>query len=219
MSRINKTIQGLMAAAVLLGAVPARADEGMSSALLAIENRWAEIRYEMKDKKQKLEAGKALAVEAEAAVARHPGKAEPLIWHALALLIEAEVRADISALSVTKKAKALLENAQSIDTAALDGMIHTTLGMMYYEVPGWPIGFGDKKKAVEHLSKALEIDPHGLDTNYFYGDYLVMNRKGREALPYLEKAAQVLPRPGHERADAGRKTDVQDALERARKAR
>ena len=40
-------------------------------------------------------------------------------------------------------------------------------------MPGWPIGFGDKKKAEEYLKKALAANPDGIDPNFFYGDFLL----------------------------------------------
>jgi len=190
----------------------------MASALLKVEDRWAEIRYEMKGSREKIAAGRELVREAVAIEAANPGQAEPLIWHALVLLIEAEVRSDISALGLAKDARRLLEQAEDIAPTALDGMIQTSLGMMYYEMPGWPIGFGDKRKAAQYLTRALEIDATGKDNNYFYGDYLVMTGKGADAVPYLERALQVPVRAGHERADTGRKADIQESLDKARLA-
>ncbi|QTG98208.1 tetratricopeptide repeat protein, partial [Vibrio furnissii] len=63
------------------------------------------------------------------------------------------------ALSLVKEAKVLLE--QVIETApeTLDGSAYTSLGSLYYQVPGWPIGFGDDDKAEAMLQKALEINP------------------------------------------------------------
>jgi Tfp pilus assembly protein PilF len=50
-------------------------------------------------------------------------------------------------------------------------------GALYYQVPGWPIGFGDKDKANELLKKALALNPDGIDPNYFYGDFLLKEKK------------------------------------------
>ena len=48
----------------------------------------------------------------------------------------------------------------------------TSLGTLYYKVPGWPIGFGSDKKAREYLAKALDLNPTGIDPNYFMGEFL-----------------------------------------------
>lgn len=204
--------------AVMALARPVFADD-MNATLLRLEDRWAEIRYEMKDNGEKLAAGKVLAADAAAAVAAYPGRAEPLIWQGLALLVEAEVRQNLSALGLVKDARRALENAEAADPLALDGLIQTTLGMMYYEVPGWPLAFGDKQKAQDYLARALEINPTGKDTNYFFGDYLVMTGRGREAVAFLEQALAAPVRPGHERADKGRRADIQESLDKARKSR
>ncbi len=191
----------------------------MDAQLLALEDRWAEIRYEMKDKAAKLAASQTLINDAAQVAAGFPDKAEPLVWHALALLAEAEIRNNISALGLAKDARRLLERAEEIDPEATGGMIQTTLGMMYYEMPAWPLGFGDRSRAQEYLKRALDIDPEGKDNNYFFGDYLVTTGRGREAVAFLEQAAAVPVRPSHERADKGRLKDIQESLDKARKAR
>ena len=38
--------------------------------------------------------------------------------------------------------------------------------MLYAEVPGWPIGFGDDKQAHAYFRKALAIDSGSMETNY-----------------------------------------------------
>ena len=35
------------------------------------------------------------------------------------------------------------------------GSAYTSLGTLYFKVPGWPVGFGDEEKAEELLRKAL----------------------------------------------------------------
>ncbi len=111
-----------------------------------------------------------------------------------------------------EKAKTLLEEADKIDAKALDGSAHTSLGSLYYQVPSWPIAFGDNKKAEEHLKMALQINPEGIDTNYFYGDFLLQDGRPEEAKTYLEKALLAKPRQGRELADAGRHQEIKVAL-------
>jgi tetratricopeptide (TPR) repeat protein len=194
-------------------------ENALATAVLELENRWAEIRYDMKaSKASKLVAARDFIRDANAIAARFPDDTEPLVWQALALLVEAEIRSDLSAFGIAARARDLLEKAERLDPRAT-GLIQTSLGMLYYEMPGWPLGFGDKKKAARYLTEALAMDPDGMDSNYFYGDYLLQSGKYREAEVYLERAAKVAVRPGHERADNGRKKDIQEALDAARKAR
>lgn len=58
----------------------------------------------------------------------------------------------------------------------------------------------------------------GIDPNYFYGEYLVETGKPAEAVAYLEKALVAPPRPGRDLADAGRRDEARELLEKARAA-
>jgi tetratricopeptide (TPR) repeat protein len=75
-------------------------------------------------------------------------------------------------------------------------------------VPGWPIGFGDYEKAAELLQKALALNPDGIDSNYFWADYLIGQKRYAEARPALLKAQAAPSRPGRELADKGRQQDI-----------
>ena len=120
----------------------------------------------------------------------------------------------LGALGLVKQAKAIYEHAIQIDGKALDGSAYNSLGVLYYKVPGWPLGFGDKAKARELLQKALAINPQGIDPNYFYGEYLVETKPADEAVSYLERALQAPPRPGRQIADSGRREEVRTLLAR-----
>lgn len=197
--------------AVTAGVVPAAADD-RADALAAIESRWVDVRYVLKDKRERLDAAETLASSSKMLTDAYPGDAAALTWHALVILLKAEILSDLSALTSAKEAKTLLEQAEKIDSTVMNGKIHTTLAALYDEMPGWPVGFGDDKRARAHYAKALEIDPAGLDANYFFGDYLAQHGKYSQALPYLEKAVGARPRAGHERADAGRRLEAERAL-------
>lgn len=202
----------ICAALMLAGASPAKAD----AALSAIENRWAEIRYAMKDNREQLVALRELRGQTQALMDQQPSNSEALLWHAMVLLLEADTHHSVASLGLAKEARDLLEAAAQNDTGTVSSMIHTALGALYNEIPGWPIGFHDDGKARAHFAKALEANRDGMDANYFYGDYLVQQRKYREALPYLEKALVVPVRPDHQSYDTGLRTEVEAALAVAR---
>lgn len=194
------------------------ADVDLQRDMDALEDRWAITKYEMTDKAQRLANVRALHLEADGLARRYPGRAEPLIWQALMFILEAEVNSNMSSLTALRSARGLLEKAHAIDGAALKGAAHTNLGSLYYEVPGWPIGFGDNKKAEEHLRTALAHDAEGREANYFFGDFLLQRKRPRDALPYLEKALNVPIDPAHARADKGRHKEVQEAYDKAKAA-
>lgn len=135
-----------------------------------------------------------------------------LIWSAIIDSSWAGAKGGLGALSLVKQAKADLEKALALNPAALQGSAYTSLGALYYQVPGWPIGFGDNKKAEEMLQKALAINPDGIDPNYFYGDFQLEQGNKAVAKRYLEKALKAAPRPGREIADSGRHADIQRDL-------
>ena len=122
----------------------------------------------------------------------------------------------LGALGLVKQAKALYESAIRIDGNALDGSAYNSLGVLYYKVPGWPIGFGDKNTARELLQKALAINPKGIDPNFFYGEYLLETDQAAEAMTYLQRAVQAPARPGRQVADAGRREEARQLIEKAR---
>ena len=100
----------------------------------------------------------------------------------------------------------------ALDPNALSGSAYASLGSLYYQVPGWPIGFGDNEKAESLLKKALVINPTGIDPNYFYGDFLMRQKRYPEAKAALEKALNAPARPNRANADAHRKEDIQKLL-------
>jgi tetratricopeptide (TPR) repeat protein len=190
----------------------------VDDAVSELQRDWEQIRYQApaaeREKRFETLAAKARKVS-EAA----PGCAEPLVWEGIIVSSWAGEKGGLGALGLVKQAKALYEQAIQIDGNALDGSAYNSLGVLYYKVPGWPVGFGDKAKARELLSKALAINPKGIDANYFYGEYLLETRQPDEAAAYLERALQAPARPGRQLADAGRRDEARALLDKARAAR
>ena len=119
-------------------------------------------------------------------------------------------------MNLAKQAKAQYEAALKIAPEALDGSAYNSLGVLYYKVPGWPLGFGDKAQARELLQRALDINPNGIDPNYFFAEYLVETGKRAGGGSVPGKALKAQPRPGREVADAGRREEANALLARAR---
>jgi len=78
------------------------------------------------------------------------------------------------------------------------------------------VGFGNDKKAVQFLTKALEFNPDGIDPNYFYADYLREKKEFEAAEKYLLKAQNAAPRPNRPVADSGRRQEISLALAEVR---
>ncbi len=178
-----------------------------------LQHGWAKAYYQAPEG-QKEAAFKELAVKAHQFTAANPGRAEPMVWEAIILSSYAKFAGGLSALGKVRDARDLLEHAEKLNPNVLDGSVYSSLGSLYYKVPGWPIGFGDKDKAREYLAKALHTNPSGIDPNYFYGDFLVEQGEYAKAREYLEKALAAPPRSGREDADHGRRAEVEEDLEK-----
>ena len=186
--------------------------QDMRAELAQIQQRWAQIQYQLpEDDKEK--AFEALAKEAETFVADYPGRAEPLIWQGIVLSTYAGAKGGLGALGLVKEARASLEAALKIAPEALDGSAYTSLGSLYYQVPGWPLGFGGDEVARKYLQKSLAINPEGIDANYFFGDFLAEQDEPQRARVYLEKVLAAPSRPGREVADAGRRAEAKARLD------
>ncbi|MDK8462160.1 hypothetical protein [Marinobacter sp. SS13-12] len=179
--------------------------------LAGIQHRWAEIQYQLPEDQQE-KAFKDLVTDVEGFVGQYPDRAEPLIWQGIVLSTYAGAKGGLGALGLVKDARQALEAALAIDEGALDGSAYTSLGSLYYQVPGWPLSFGDDKQAEKYLQKALAINPDGIDPNYFFGDFLLEQGKKSRAKVYLNNALRASPRPGREIADTGRREEIADRL-------
>ena len=204
--RIVLTATALLALAAT--SADAAGDPAFDAQLLSIQQAWAEANYDTPEGDARVQALMALEKRAEGFARQNPGRAEALIWEGIIESSCAGAKGGLGALSLAKEARGSLEAALKLDPKALDGSAYTSLGTLYYKVPGFPLGFGDDDKAQELLRKALELNPDGIDPNYFYGEFLYEDGQYRQALQYLDKAAKAPGRPGRERADQGRRAEI-----------
>ncbi|MFN5049853.1 tetratricopeptide repeat protein [Roseateles sp.] len=187
----------------------------LEDGITEIQQDWAVIRYQTPaaERERRFEA---LAAKAHKLSESHPGRSEPLVWEGIVVSSWAGEKGGLGALGLVKQAKTLYEHAIKIDGQALDGSAYNSLGVLYYKVPGWPLGFGDKDKARELLQRALQINPKGIDANFFYGEFLIESKQTAEAVSYLERAMAAPARPGRQVADTGRREEARALLEKAR---
>lgn len=175
--------------------------------ILSLQKEWAIINYKsVEDERESAFA--ELAARARVVAERFPDRAEPLVWEGIILSTYAGSKGGLGALGLIDDARNRLLEAEEIDPAALDGSIYTSLGSLYYQAPGWPISFGSDKKADAYLSRALEINPDGIDPNYFYGDYLIEQGDYKNAIEVLHHALKAPSRPARSLADLGRRNEI-----------
>lgn len=200
-----------LASALTWPAVAAPVDDAVTE----LQRGWEVARYQAPaaEREKRFEA---LAERAHKVSQSFPGRSEPLVWEGIIVSSLAAEKGGLGALGLVKQARTLYEQAIELDGRALDGSAYNSLGVLYYKVPGWPIGFGDKERARTLLQKALALNPDGIDPNYFYGEFLVESHRSEEAIPYLERALRAPARPGRAVADSGRREEARLLLDKAR---
>lgn len=205
---------GLTSALALAAVQPARAD-AVDDRVAVLQRSWDHINYEIPQGTRLAEMAR-LNTQADAVVAASPGRAEPLIWSAIITASEAGLRGGLGALGLAREARTLLERAEAINPRALNGAALTSLGSLYAQVPGAPIGFGNRTRARTYLQRALAIAPNDVDANYFMGDLLNREHDYAGAARSLERALAAPARPGRAAADRGRKAEARALLAQVR---
>lgn len=210
----NQVRGASMAVALALFAVPAFAstDPQMDSDVMGINNQWAHIRYQVKNRDVQFSQLGALAHQAHQLTLKYPGKAEPLLWEGIVVSEEAARASTLRQLGLAGQAREILAKAYAINSKVADGGAAMSLGVLYYKVPGWPIGWGSTKKARFYFQQALLQDPRGLDNNFFYGDFLAKEGYTNQAKSVLQHALQAPQNPARPVWDAGRRAEVKALL-------
>ena len=178
-----------------------------------LQQEWAHIMYQLPADARE-EAMAALADRAGQEVAANPEDPELLIWRGIVLSTYAGEKGGLGALGLAKEARASLEQALKLDETALQGSAYTSLGSLYYKVPGWPIGFGSDKKAREYLERALALNPEGIDPNFFMGEFLYEQGEYQDAMRHLQTALRAPDRPGRLVADQGRRQEIRELVQK-----
>jgi tetratricopeptide (TPR) repeat protein len=216
-SSLRDWFGALAAAFALLPALPAFAQEAPFSAELAeIQQAWDQANYQSGNAAEKQRQLEELSVRSEALALKYPRRAEPLVWQGIVLSSYAGAKGGLGALSLARKSRDVLLEAARIDPAALRGSAYTSLGALYYKVPGWPVGFGDHDQASDFLHKALALNPDGIDPNYFIGELLFEDGNYALAIQHLQKALAAPARPDRPLADAGRRAEINTLLAKVR---
>ena len=212
MTRIQRFLfVTLLAGALSVASTTASADD-FSDTLHGIQHRWAEANYKATGGAQK-DAFEALLQDARGFAEANPGRAEALVWQGIVASTYAGVKGPFGAMSLAKEARKVLMQAEALDPTVLQGSVYTSLGTLYFKVPGGLIGFGDKDLARDYLEKALEENPDGIDPNYFYAEFLLEEKDYEAARLALLKAKNAPQRPDRPLADEGRRQEIDTLLD------
>ena len=196
---------------LLLCAINSKAE--MTDEVKHIQSRWAEVNYmpthndDQEEAKEK--AFEQLSKMATQAALKKENLPEALVWEGIVYSSYAGAKGGLGALSLAKHAKASYEEAIKMDGDALNGSAYTSLGVLYSKVPGWPVGFGSDKKALQFLEQGLAKNPDGIDANYFYAEFMFEEEEDyHKAKQHLLKAKQAAPRADRRSADEGRHQEI-----------
>ncbi len=204
---LKKSYKLLIAIMLVVSAQSGLAHANAMGEVAKLQSRWAQVNYQLQGDAQ-AEAFAQLVTLADSVTQSYPDAAEAWIWNGIIKSSYAGARGGLGALGLVKDSRTALEKALKINPDAMQGSAYTSLGTLYFKVPGWPIAFGDDDKAEELLKKALQINPDGIDSNYFYAEYLEDKGDYENAKKYLLKAQQAAPRVSRPVADAGRHKQI-----------
>jgi tetratricopeptide (TPR) repeat protein len=190
----------------------AQAADALDSEVHRLQSTWEGIKFGVPEGDEQTRQMNALGDDADAVAARFPDRAEALIWDGIITSERASMASAFSALSLAKRARDLLEQAYKTAPAKLDAGATTSLGVLYYRVPGFPIGFGDKAKARQLLEQAVKLAPTGLDAWYFYGDFLFEQKEYSKAADVFRHALSLPQHPDRPLWDKNRRLVIEERL-------
>lgn len=171
--------------ALLLSATPVASYASMS--LTDIQTEWARCQYLIADNDGKVACLESLVSNNQQEVANEPQNSEKQVWLAI----------NLSSLAGAKRGhgRAFFSEKSPSDFTGCDQNRSDDTGWFSLYQSGFallpgsrlPIGFGSDKKAAENLKKALEINPQGIDSNYFYADFLMQDGQKKKRNVTLKK--------------------------------
>jgi tetratricopeptide (TPR) repeat protein len=184
--------------------------------LLSIQRAFDYANFSGLSKSERKRAFGELVESAADFSARYSSRVEAVAWNGIVLSTYAGEVSALSAMKYAKAARTALHDAEAMAPMALDGGIYASLGALYSKVPGGMVGFGDDELAASYFAKALEIDPDNIDSNFFYGEFLIEQEQYDRAITVLQRALAAPAVASRPLFDAGRRETIRDLLESAK---
>jgi hypothetical protein len=126
---------------------------------------------------------------AKAARKAHPSHPEVRYWSAMAGLAYLQTY-QMKALFVAGDVMDEMEVVRKLKPELDDWGPDRVLGILYYNLPGWPLSRGDNDKALVHLAKAAEGAPHRAVNRLYHAKTLWKDdqkEKAKGELAFLQK--------------------------------
>jgi len=188
-------------------------DTSLDNAITSLRYEITAIPHRIRDNTGRVRAYGELVNISTGLIESYPDRSEPLTWKGIALSARARERGmSLSSLGDISQAKALLEKSIAMGPEASDGAATNALAMLYAKAPGWPLSFGNRRKAEELFEKALKISSN-LDTNYRYGEFLIESGRQPDGLKHLKQALAFSGRPGRGE-ETLKKEEIENLIDR-----
>ncbi|GJL76578.1 TRAP transporter TatT component family protein [Nitrosomonas sp.] len=158
-------------------------DATVMAELARLEYANAEVETE---KSKRIELYKICIDTADKALAVNPDEVGALYWKAIAMGKLSEETGILNALRMTRAMERLFLRVIALDENYGHAGGHKALGRMYYKLPGFPISFGSKEKALFHLKRAYELYPNDIIVRSFYAELLFDMGQKHEARKHAE---------------------------------
>lgn len=202
----------LLVIAVLAASPHVRAADALSPEVRRLQTKWETIKFDVPEGDEQTRQMNALGLDADAVAAKFPEMPEALIWDGIITSERASMASAFSALGLAKRARDILEQAHKLDPARLDAGATVSLGVLYYRVPGFPVGFGDKARARQLLEDGIRLAPNGLDAWYFYGDFLYSQNERQKAAAVFQHALKIPQHPDRPLWEKNRRLMIEELL-------
>ena len=219
---MSKIVRAAVVASVALllignsGGVQAAESPALNAEILHLALDWEHVKFQVENRDEQEKQMAVLAEHAADIEQRYKGRPEATIWVGIITSEQSSMASEngspLKALGLAKRARDILEKVEKIDPVTLDAGAPTSLGVLYYRVPGFPIGFGDKSKARHYLQEAITNAPNGLDANYFYGDFLYEQHEYPAVAEVLKRALTLPAHPDRPIWDRSRRIVIQELL-------
>lgn len=211
---------GLLAIAalnVLAAQVALAEDVSFADELLSIQREFDAASFSDLGKSERKKAFQELVEHAASFSKRYPDKVEAVAWNGIVLSSYAGEVSAMGAMKYAKAARTALHDAEAMAADALDGGIFASLGALYSKVPGGFVGFGDDELAADYFQKALNVDPNNIDSNYFFGEFLIGEERYQQAVTVLQTALAAPAVTARPLFDSGRRATIKELLAQAQR--
>jgi len=219
---MSKMVRSIVAAFFVLlviggcNSVRAAGNPALNAAILRLSLEWEHVKFQVIDRDEQEKQMVVIAQHAANIEQQFQNAPEAVIWVGIITSEQASMASEnsspIKALMYARRARDILEKVEKIEPVAVDAGAPTSLGVLYYRVPAFPLGFGDKSKARHLLQEAVKNAPNGLDANYFYADFLYEQHEYPEAVKVLKRALTLPAHPERPIWDQSRRQVIQELL-------